>query len=91
LRIGLITRQHCVSDDRLSRARKDGNAVPGLLPAPHGVVTGFLDYHGREFRVCRLHLLKAGHVGARVAQPRQEIFEPLVDVVDVEGGDFHGS
>jgi hypothetical protein len=32
--------------------------------------------------------LKTGHVRTRCAQPVEEIDEPFVDIVDIEGGDF---
>ena len=44
--------------------------------------------HGKGFLLC-LELLETNHVRLRFGQPGQEVIEPLVDVVNVEGGDFH--
>jgi hypothetical protein len=33
--------------------------------------------------------LETGNVGPGLAQPGREIGQPLVDVVDIEGGDLH--
>jgi len=34
-------------------------------------------------------LLEANHIRLSFGQPSQEVVEPLIDVVNVEGGDFH--
>src|SRR5207244_12871865 len=38
-----VARQRIADQDRLGIAGEDGNPVPGLLPAPHRAVAGFLD------------------------------------------------
>ena len=44
--------------------------------------------HGKGFLLC-LELLETNHVRLRFGQPSQEVVEPLVGVVNVEGGDSH--
>ena len=78
-----------VRDDRLAVARKDGHAIPGFLPAPDGAVSRLLDRVLREFQIRRLQFLQTDDFRARGAQPVEQIFQPLVDVVDVESGDLH--
>ena len=43
--------------------------------------------HGKGFLLC-LELLETHHVRFSFRQPSQEVVEPLIDVVNVEGGDF---
>src|SRR4029077_17807001 len=50
--------------------------------------------HKRTFRKCSLlslELLEANDVGLRPYEPRREIMQTLVDVVDVESGDLQWS
>jgi len=44
--------------------------------------------HGKSLLLC-LELLEAHHIRFRFRQPSQEVVEPLIDIVNVEGGDFH--
>src|SRR5262249_40383567 len=74
---------------RLTIVSQDGDAIPRLLPAPHGGITGFFDCSDRKFGVCRLQFLQAGNVRSGSAQPVQEIGEPLFDVIYAESSDFH--
>ena len=37
-----------------------------------------------------LEFLKADHVRLGLGEPGEQVLEALVDVVDVEGGEFHG-
>jgi hypothetical protein len=43
--------------------------------------------HGKGLLLC-LELLETHHVRSSFRQPSQEVVEPLIDVVNVEGGDF---
>ena len=89
LRISGVAGQLGTRDDGLTIATQDGDAVPRLLPAPNGAITGLFDCRDWKFGICRLQLLKAGNVRPGLAQPAAEIGKPLVDVVDIEGGDLH--
>ena len=84
-----IARQFAPRHDRLAAARQDGNAVPGLLAAPHGAVARLLNRGLGEFAVGGLKLLQRDDVGLFGAQPADQITEPLVHVVDVEGRYLH--
>ena len=75
---------------RLGVPRQDGDAVPGLLPAPHRAVAGFLDRGSREIGVGRFQFLQGNDIGPGGAQPLHEVRQTPVDVVDVEGCDLHG-
>jgi hypothetical protein len=44
--------------------------------------------HGKGSLLC-LELLETNHVRLRFGQPSQEVVEPLIDIVNVEGGDSH--
>src|SRR5262249_2648172 len=57
---------------------------------PGGAVARLLDGGLGKLVVGGLELLQRHHVGLLGAQPIQEIGQPLVDVVDVEGRDLHG-
>ena len=89
LRVVWIAGQSVAGQDRLAAAREDRDAVPRFLPAPNRAVTCLFDCRDRKAGIRRLELLKAGNVRSRAAEPIEEIGEPLVDVVDVEGRDFH--
>ena len=75
--------------DRLRSPRQDGDAVPGPLPAPHGVISGPPDRIGRKLRVGAFEFLQADDVGLRALEPVQQVGQAAVDVVDVEGRDLH--
>ena len=89
LRILLIAGQRGADQHRLGVARQNGDAVPATLAAPHGAVASLAQRIDREGRVGGFQLLQAHHVRPLGGQPRQQIAEPLVDVVDIEGGDLH--
>jgi hypothetical protein len=91
LRVVGIAGQVRVGNDRLRAARKNGDAVPRFLSAPDSAVACLLDRGSGEFAIRGLQLLQAHHVGFGSAQPAKQIGEPLVDIVDVKGGDFHFS
>lgn len=70
-------------------ARKYRYAIPRPLAAPDGAIAGGLDRIDRERALVRLQLLQADDVRLGRCQPRQQARQPLVDVVDVEGRNFH--
>src|SRR6516165_7977836 len=84
-----IAGQFAPCHDRLAAARQDGDAVPGLLAAPHGAVTRLLNRGLGEFAVGGFKLLQRDDVGLFGAQPADQITEPLVHVVDVESRYLH--
>src|SRR6516165_10920515 len=75
--------------DRLAAARQDGDAVPGLLAAPHGAVARLLNRGLGEFAVGGLKLLQCYDVGLCGAEPADQTTEPLVHIVDVVGRYLH--
>jgi hypothetical protein len=52
-------------------------------------VAGLLDRGKRKICVGRFQFLQGNDVGSCGAQPAQQVGQPPVDVVDVEGGDLH--
>src|SRR5215471_15729970 len=84
-----VAGQFAPRHDRLAAARQDGDAVPGLLAAPHSAVARLLDRGLGEFAVGGLKLLQRDNVGLFGAQPADQTTEPLVHVVDVEGRYLH--
>ena len=89
LRVVRIAGQFGAREDGVSPARENGNAVPRFLATPDRAITRFLDRRFGEFTIRSLQLLKAHHIGLGRAQPGEKIGQPLVNVVDVEGGNFH--
>ncbi len=90
LPVARIARQLHAGQDRLGIARQDGDTVPGALAAMHGEVAGALD-RGRGKRLVRgLQFLQAHDIRLGCLQPLQQEGKAPLDVIDVEGGDFHG-
>src|SRR5215211_3664174 len=89
LRVGGIAGQFRPRDDRLAVPAENGNPVPGLLAPPYRVVAGIANGFERKLSVGRFQLLQADDIGLGLAQPVQQIGEPLPDIVDVEAGDLH--
>jgi len=56
---------------------------------PDRAVAGLAHRGNRKISVGRFQFLQRDDVGFRRAQPPQQVRQPTVDVVDVEGGDFH--
>jgi hypothetical protein len=52
------------------------------------MITGAAQLRFGKRALLRLEFLQAHHVGSRIRQPRQQIRQPPVDVVDVESGDL---
>jgi hypothetical protein len=66
-------------------SREKGHAVPGALPlADRFISESPKGAHGEGSLLC-LELLEANDVRLRFGQ---EVVEPLIDIVNVEGGDF---
>jgi len=53
------------------------------------VIARLADRIDGKFHVGRLELLQAGDVGPRRLEPLQQVRQPPVHVVDVEGRDLH--
>jgi hypothetical protein len=75
-------------DDRFRASRKDGDAVPAALALPDGAVPGIAEGARRKGSLRGLELLQADHVRARLRQPREQVRQSAIDVVDVEGGNL---
>src|SRR5262249_40920331 len=84
-----IAGQFAPRHDRLAAARQDGDAVPSLLPAPHGAVARLLNRGLGEFAIGGLKLLQCDDVRLFGAEPADQTTEPLVHVVDVEARYLH--
>src|SRR5271166_595154 len=70
-------------------SRQDRDAVPGLFSAPNCRIASLLDRSGGKVVFRALQFLQANHIGLRSRQPVQQVRQPAVDVVDIEGRDFH--
>ena len=90
-RIGLVAGQRGSGHDRLRAARKDCDAVPGLLAAPHRAIARACDRAFGKLRVGGFQFLQTDNVRPRGLEPLQQVRQPAVDVVDVEGRDLHGN
>ena len=91
LTVARITGEPIARQDRLRVAGKNGDAIPSLLAAPDGAVSGLLDCVFGKIAVGSLQLLKRDDVRLGRLEPRQKIGEALVDIVDVEGRDLHAA
>jgi hypothetical protein len=91
LRVVGVARQRHAGQNRLAAAREDGDSVPGLLPPPYRVIARLADGIGGKFRVGGFELLQAGDVGPRRLEPLQQVRQPPLDVVDVEGRNLHAA
>src|SRR3954469_8941891 len=89
LRVAGVARQSRARQDGFLAARENGDAVPGFLPAPHRAIARLAERIDGKFRVGGLELLQAGDVGPRRLEPLQQVRQPPVHVVDVEGRDLH--
>src|SRR5258708_5115790 len=87
--ISRISRQACAGQHGSVVSRENCDAVPGTLPLPDCFVAESpKGIHGKG-SLLSLELLETHHVRFSFGQPSQKVVEPLIDVVDVEGGDFH--
>ena len=68
-----------------------GDAVPALLAFPDRAVAGFTQRLRGKIPVGRFQLLQADDIGCRGGQPRQQMIETAIDIVDVESGDPHAA
>lgn len=66
-------------------------AIPRFLTPPNRPLASLFNCRDRELSIRSLNFLKARYLGARHTQPVQEVFEPLVDVVDVERCYLHAA
>src|SRR2546429_6507758 len=71
--------------------RQDRYAVPGTFAWPDSAIAEVTKGTCRKCSLFYLEFLKANHVGLRPCEPRREIMQTLVDVVDVESGDLQWS
>lgn len=65
--------------------RQNGNAVPRSLALPHGEIARFEKIGLEKVTRFTFQFLKANDVRLALPQPLQEVWQALVDVVDVEG------
>jgi hypothetical protein len=84
-----IAGQRSSRQNRRCPTREDGDAIPSLLAPPDGFVTRPAYCVRWKLRIRRLELLEADHVRFSDTKPMQKICEALIDVVDVERGNFH--
>jgi hypothetical protein len=77
-------------DNGLCIARQNRDTVPGFLADPGRGITGACERFVREVALRGLQFLQADDVGRGLAQPGEQVRQAFVDVVDVEGRDFHG-
>ena len=91
LRVLRVAGQLAARAHRRPAARQDRHPVPRLLAAPDCVVAGAADRGNGKIGVGGFELLQARHVGRGRAQPGEQVGEPVVDVVDVEGRDLQAS
>lgn len=89
VRVVAVTWQLHAGHDGFGAAREDSHTVPGLLTPPNRLISGVADGFGLEFAVGAFQLLQANDIRRGAVQPLQEVGQPAIDVVDVEGGDFH--
>jgi hypothetical protein len=70
-------------------SRENGYAVPGTFALPDRFVPESpKSVHGKGVLLC-LELLETHHVRFSFRSPSEEVVEPLIDVVNIEGGDSH--
>ncbi len=86
-----IPRQAGAGQHRSVVSRENGYTVPGTLPLPDGFVSESSQGIDRKRSLLRLELLETDHIRLSFGQPGQKVVEPLIDVVNVEGGDFHSA
>jgi hypothetical protein len=89
LRVSGVAGQGGLRHNRFTVARQDGDAVPGLLAAPDRVVASLAQRRHREVGIGTFELLQAHDVRPGFLQPSQQVGQPAIDVVDIEGGNFH--
>ena len=89
LRVGRVAGKIDGGDHRLaSAASQDRDAVPAALPAPRRGVTRVAQSVDGKGALLRLEFLQTDHIGLRRREPRQQVRQALVDVVDIEGRDL---
>src|SRR5260370_28388894 len=82
-----ISRQACAGQHGSVVSRENGHAIPGTLSLPDCFVPeSSKGIHGKG-SLLRLELLETNHVRLSFGQPSQEVIQPLIDVVNVEGRD----
>jgi hypothetical protein len=56
---------------------------------PHSFISQTLKGTNWERSLLRLEFLKTNDIRLTFRQPCQKVLQPFIDIVDVEGGDFH--
>ena len=59
------------------------------MALPNGRIACLSKRSPRKLALLAFQILKANHIGLAVLQPFEEVGQPRVDVVDVEGRDLH--
>src|SRR5579862_1115519 len=84
-----LSRQRRARQNRGATSRQNCHAIPGTFAFPDCLVPQFLKRMLWKRSLFRLELLKTNDVRPGSGKPGQKVLEPLVDVVNVEGGNFH--
>src|SRR5205823_7206736 len=72
-------------------SREDCHAVPGTLALPDSAIAeGSKQVRGKSL-IFGLKLLEANDIWLSFVEPSHEVFQPLVDVIDIEASDLHRS
>ena len=69
--------------------RQNGHSIPGALSLPDCFVSQVAERVYWKRSLLRLEFLETNHVRPSLGQPFQKIVQPLIDVIDIERGDFH--
>ena len=69
---------------------QDCHAVEALLAVNGDVVAKALDLQGGKRLVLAFQFLKTDHIRFGFLEPGEKMFKPLLDRIDVPGGDAHG-
>jgi hypothetical protein len=80
-----IARQARAGQHRIAVSREDRHAVPGTLALPDCAIAERSKGMRGKFSLLGLEFLQANDVWFSFGEPSHQVFQPLVDVVDVEG------
>src|SRR4029077_577357 len=83
-----IPRQAGSRQQSIALPRQDRYTVPGSFAQPASAIAEVTKGTCRKCSLLNLELLEANDVRLRPCEPRREIMQTLVDVVDVESGDL---
>ena len=84
-----IAGESSASHDRIAFAGEDGYTVPGALALPCGAVTEGAQVGNGERTLFGFQFLQTDYVGFFAVKPGEQVGEPLIHSVDVEGCNLH--